>query len=137
MNKKLFFFFFITLIILFTGLLVILNPFHKPIYNNSDNKVTLRLPAENNKILEYKETIVSGDNVFLLLKRVTTRENIHLAYKNEGGFLYVYQIGQVGGLIMDCGLELLINNKETLQSPDKYFLKAGDEIQWIFKCEDK
>lgn len=108
-----------------------------PSITNSIGTVILKLPAKNDKTLEYKEKIESGDNVFLLLKRVADRENIHFAYKYNDDFLYVYQIGQVGGLTMDCGFELLINNKEVLQSPDKYFLKAGDKIQWLFKCEDK
>lgn len=99
------------------------------------NTVILRLPAENGKILEYKETITFGDSAFSLLRRVTERENIRIDYyKNEVGFLNINQIGQVGGMIMDCSLELLINNKEVLKSPDEYFLQSGDEIQWVFKC---
>jgi len=137
MKIKLVFFLLIPLCILI-GWLVVKNQISKPTSTNSDKTVVLKLPTKNDKTLEYKEKIVSGDNVFSLLKRVTTRENISLGYKeNEDGFVYVYQIGEVGGMIMDCSLVLLVNNKEVFESLDKYYLTTSDEIEWVFRCADK
>jgi hypothetical protein len=128
---------FLLLVAILIGWLIIQNQPNTSIPTNL-NTVILRLPTENDKILEYKEKIIPDDNVFLLLKRVTERENITLKYKeNDDGFIYVYQIGQTGGIIMDCNLVLLVNNKEVLETPDKYFLTPTDEIEWVFRCADK
>ena len=101
------------------------------------NTVILKLPDQNGNILEYEETIQPGDNAFSLLTRVSDRENIDIEYRKVDSFTHVYKIGDVGGLIMDCGLVLLVNNNEVLPSPDKISLTPGDEIQWVFRCEDK
>jgi hypothetical protein len=119
------------------GWLILKGRIYKPIILRSNNTVILKLPAKNDSVLEYTEKIVSGDNIFSVLKRVVDRENIYLGYKeNEDGFLLVYQIGEIGGLITDCSLIPLVNNKKIIESPNKYYLKFGDEIKWVFRCND-
>lgn len=136
MKKKLVLLF-LLLIAILIGWLIIKNRTYKPIPTSSNNTVVLRLPTKNDKVLEYIEKIVSGDNIFSLLKRVVDRENIYLGYEEDGDdFFYVYQIGEVGGMIMDCSLVLLVNNKEVFESPNKYYLTVGDEIEWVFRCAD-
>ena len=126
------------IITLLIGWFIFKNGTYKQTTTDSNDTVFLKLPSKDNKVLEYKEKVISGDNVFSMLKRVTDKENISLGYEeNTDDFLLVYKIGEVGGKIMDCSLTLLVNNKEIIESPDEYYLVAGDKVEWVFWCEDK
>lgn len=106
------------------------------ILNNPDlsDSAKSAIPSDGILIPEYELQVVEGRTVFDVLKLVLENEEKSLDYTSTQYGIYVRSIAGLGE--KQCGSKsgwtYKVNGTTPMKSCDKYVLKAGDVVEWVY-----
>lgn len=94
------------------------------------------LPSSGNILSTMKVEIESGDTVFDVLVKATSKKGVHMEYTGSGSSIYVEGIGNLyefdGG--KDSGWMYSVNGVYPNYGCGSYKLKGNEVIKWNYTC---
>lgn len=111
------------------------------VLNNKDKldpDVAETIPSDGWIISPVSMDFRSGESVFDVLKRVCSKENIHMEFSNNPAYDSAYIEGINNLYEFDCGANsgwmYKVNGTFPNYGCSKYKLKDGDTVEWVYTC---